>query len=1232
MAFAVNNAAVTDTVYISSYTYDAAGQDIISGLSGANGVGMNGVAALKGAGNPNNYIFVDADQATLDTTADANNIGVPENPVSANESHNKLIVIPGKYVITGSGNYTASAMSAQPNDFLQIRVPAVTARFVTQMEEFRAGTFHDNTASGGSMVFYSPQNDTIEVYFSPDENGTLATGDADGLGDDGTGHLPVHPATGTVEGAVMNHIWKARESLFYSVAGFTLSDEFDSANLESHMYALTNAGKLVEGAWETLDNSPVNGMRDRLQADHESRDGNTPFASPFHNKFMVIDQEVVITGSGNFTASAMAFTNGNDENKVVLSDFRLARKYLWYYRNLLSTQVTTADGVGANTFEVTRPAGVTGFTVTATDTAFYPSWTADPTNDVSRYFIFIDTALIDTKAIGDGVDEDADGNVDEDPRGNADNFSSGTTEGGATANDDDADGANDEDLWMWPEIQVKGRSSTGGNITSWNVGDSLVAGVSYWFAIVSVDTHGNEAVIDTAGPFTLTGSSDTSIRVSKNSDTGSRNVFRNDTNIVVSSIWVRGDTTTSGDTISVFAVRNNGNADTGDVIVKLWRDENRDSKVSAGDSLVATLTRYTAATKQFDTTVLADSRSYLGSGATAGRNYLVTIEILPAATYGDTFQMLIAAQTCDAARADTGPDAQVLNAGIFTIVSANQVAVAKRGDTPSESIAVNDTRVVMTLRVSVTTPNDTLTAVGIRNLGTMVSGDVARLAIYEDAGADSVLTTADTFIKNLTVNGSIWRDTTISRSFTGTSINLLVVLVTSSGATGLRTFQAEVPIREVDTLNGDSGPTALVTTTAVFTVPSDTGPDTAVRLNEFIPDPNGQNWDNDGSTIDIDEEFVELYNNSDLNVDISGWKYDADFSVGNNVVLPTLSPLRAREFCLIRRDTSGVNNVLIYDSTGISIRDSGIWTGTAADLANTNDTCVISNASNTIIDSYFYPVGGFVAGRSNSREFDGADTWRTGARITPGKNSDPTANMNNASPNAKFTVIATPTTVSEGVNFTIAVTAKNSDDSTIATFYRTAVLRSDSGTIAPSITGSFASGIRSESISISNVSASGSRVVTVAYNSTTSGTVAVQINNLATVTATINLEARADESSCTGTLSNGVDTYIAVSNASGTIVFSAVASGTYQLATKENHHLKRVVTGIVIAGTDSTVTVGLHRAGDANDDNRINIFDGAIVKFFKIFGTGVTADIDGNAAVNDADLAWVRNNFGRVGE
>lgn len=1224
-----STASNVDTIYVTSYTWGASDIGTINGIAGFSNAGVDGIYNARSGGAPRNVHVISDNSASWPPGVLIAGPSQNADAVAA-ITHNKLVLVGNRGLIVSSGNMTSAGTDAQPNNaiwFPWTKNSSLCQAYDAQLYEMSngAGTFHDNTTVGNN-IHYGPtkpdgSKDTVEVYFSPDDQGHISRNGKSSL---------------TTEDVLMQEVARATTSILYISNSMTLGANpgFDGLSDSLQVKA---ASILVEGATqESNDTSTGNCWYDDLRPSHTSRNGDDFWTSTgdMHHKFIIFDLDIVATGSANHTASAMASTTGNDENEIIIHSPQLARKYVQEWHHVMNR--LNLENVGAaDAFEEVAPNAPTALTVTPAATSFGLVWTA-PANpgDFSRYYIFCsDSPIRVQKDIGDWVDNDADNYYDEDPIGDIDGYKSGSTMADSTSRDDDADGSPDEDPWLYP-IQVL-KSATPAGVTSTTVtthdwDDSLVASTNYWFAIVAVDKRGNESILDTAGPYMLgSAAADTKLIVQLNSTIADTNARRGDTRFIAANVFIRGDTVVA-DTLTIFAVKNLGTSDSLDLTVRLWRDENSDSKITAVDTMLAQLI-YSNTTRRYQTTFVAtDSRVRLG---TAGKTFLITLDVFDTAGLGDTFQAQVDAKTCSSPRRDSGPTTTVTNSGKVTIVSANQVDVVRLGDYPSSAIAKGAVdSPIMRVNFTVGVAGDTLQVFEIRNDGTMTSADVSALRLYEDGNNDSAITAADTLVASLKfVSGSDWRADTIAYRFSGSSVKLIVALSITSGATGGRNFQARVLANSADAIVADTGPTADVTTTALFTIASDTSPDTAIVINEYIVDPSVSDHDNDGVTLDGDEEFLEMYNNSDGFVDVGNWKLDDDFVPGDITLQPASIVMGPRQFLITYADTDPAGNKWYrYNSSGTTILDSGTYIGTWNQYNNSTDSVAIANASNVIIDSQVY--GAYTTGKSNERLWDGALTWTTNVTVTPGVNQDPTAAQNNPSPNAHFFVTATPSTVNEGESFTITVTTRNQDDATITAFTSTVVASADTGTLSPTATGALASGTRSESFSVSNMLTTDSVILTFAYNTTTSGTVAITVKNLANITATVILQADSDASGCTGVLSNGIDTYTAVSNAAGTIVFTTVKSATYTLTTKENHHLRRVMTGIVVTGADSTVTVGVHRAGDANNDNRINIFDGAIVKFASLIGTGTAADINRSGGVTSADMQYVRDNFGRAGE
>lgn len=107
--------------------------------------------------------------------------------------------------------------------------------------------------------------------------------------------------------------------------------------------------------------------------------------------------------------------------------------------------------------------------------------------------------------------------------------------------------------------------------------------------------------------------------------------------------------------------------------------------------------------------------------------------------------------------------------------------------------------------------------------------------------------------------------------------------------------------------------------------------------------------------------------------------------------------------------------------------------------------------------------------------------------------------------------------------------------------------------------------------------------------------------------------------------------------AGGAYSFTAtVTPGTYDVACKGSHWLRKKVANVSITGAGPTVNFSLTN-GDVDDDNEVSIGDYALLSTG--FGSGpgdpnwnAEADIDGDDEVTIGDYAILSNNFGMIGD
>lgn len=191
-------------------------------------------------------------------------------------------------VLTGSTNFTPTGTGANLNHVVVIRGKRSAAVYRREFDELWSGTFGEKRERHDPKPReYRVSKVWVKVLFAPD-------------------HAP--------EMEIMKQMLKAQQRVDFAV--FTFSK---SSGIDDTMIALQR-GQI-----------PVRGVLDRRQANHHWA-ATRPLTSngvelyltrsggglrKLHHKLMVIDGQVIISGSFNYTAPATAL---NDENIVVIGD------------------------------------------------------------------------------------------------------------------------------------------------------------------------------------------------------------------------------------------------------------------------------------------------------------------------------------------------------------------------------------------------------------------------------------------------------------------------------------------------------------------------------------------------------------------------------------------------------------------------------------------------------------------------------------------------------------------------------------------------------------------------------------------------------------------------------------------------------------------------------------------------------------------------------------------------
>lgn len=217
--------------------------------------------------------------------------------------HNKFVVIDRFEVWTGSLNYTAGGTYNDYNNLLHIRSLQVAENYTAEFDEmFEQDHFGTNVLDNTPHPRLSVNSTIVEVFFSPDDG---------------------------VSGRIVELLQQAEQSIHFLAYAFT------SDPLAEAIIAAAESGVAVSGVVDSgqanatgaeYDNFRDNGLNVRL-------DGASGLQ---HNKVIIIDESILITGSYNFTASA---EERNDENLVIIYDARLASAYMAEFRRIYGMSV-----------------------------------------------------------------------------------------------------------------------------------------------------------------------------------------------------------------------------------------------------------------------------------------------------------------------------------------------------------------------------------------------------------------------------------------------------------------------------------------------------------------------------------------------------------------------------------------------------------------------------------------------------------------------------------------------------------------------------------------------------------------------------------------------------------------------------------------------------------------------------------------------------------------------------
>lgn len=230
--------------------------------------------------------------------------------------HNKFVIFDKKKVLVGSANFSSAGTGGyNSNNVLIINNKNVAKIFIEEFNQMYNGKFSIN-----KNEIYSPEinleNSKIEVLFSP--------------------------VNSTLKKQLLKEIQNAKNEIFVSI--FYLTDK-------SVIKELILAKQRGLDVLIIVDSVFASGFKDRLNL---LRNAKIPtkvenWGGKNHEKTMVIDNKIFITGSCNFSASGF---NKNNESIVIIKNTEVANFYREYFITLYKqiddiylTKIPRAEGI-----------------------------------------------------------------------------------------------------------------------------------------------------------------------------------------------------------------------------------------------------------------------------------------------------------------------------------------------------------------------------------------------------------------------------------------------------------------------------------------------------------------------------------------------------------------------------------------------------------------------------------------------------------------------------------------------------------------------------------------------------------------------------------------------------------------------------------------------------------------------------------------------------------------------
>lgn len=233
---------------------------------------------------------IEDEDTTLGQFEDAGIEIVPDNRSAL--MHDKFMIIDSSVVWTGSWNYTINDTYRNNNSAMSFRSRRMVENYQREFDEMFTGKkFGPRSTSDTPNPDFSQDGTRIQTFFAAEDQ---------------------------VIPAILTTVQGAERAIRFMAFSFTVDE------ISQVIEQRAQDGVTVQGIFETTGSETAFSELTTLFCDglQVRQDGNRFI---LHHKVFIIDDDTVIVGSFNFSASA---TNSNDENMVIIEDRDLAAQYI----------------------------------------------------------------------------------------------------------------------------------------------------------------------------------------------------------------------------------------------------------------------------------------------------------------------------------------------------------------------------------------------------------------------------------------------------------------------------------------------------------------------------------------------------------------------------------------------------------------------------------------------------------------------------------------------------------------------------------------------------------------------------------------------------------------------------------------------------------------------------------------------------------------------------------------